>query len=163
MTEKRLDIITKEDWFMATAMLAAQRSKDPNTQVGACVVSPNGIIVATGYNGLPRGCSDDEFPWARQAESTLDTKYPYVVHAEANAIQNRNIFSLKECKLYNTLFPCNECTKQIIQAGIEEVIYFNDKYHDTLESVASRRMLEAAKVKYRPYEGKLKEIKLVFE
>ena len=95
MTEKRLDIITKEDWFMATAMLAAQRSKDPNTQVGACVVSPNGIIVATGYNGLPRGCSDDEFPWARQAESTLDTKYPYVVHAEANAIQNTNIFSLK--------------------------------------------------------------------
>ncbi|MEK6809945.1 MAG: dCMP deaminase family protein [Nanoarchaeota archaeon] len=163
MTGKRLEVITKEDWFMATAMLSAQRSKDPNTQVGACVVSPDEIIVAIGYNGLPRGCSDDEFPWARQAENKLDTKYPYVVHAEANAILNRNIVSLKGCRLYNTLFPCNECAKQIIQAGIEEVVYFSDKYHDLPESIASRRMFDASKVKYQQYQGKLREIKLVIE
>ncbi len=162
MTTKRLDFISKEDWYMATAMLAAQRSKDPNTQVGACIVNPLGIIVATGYNGLPRGCSDDEFPWVREAENILDTKYPYVVHAETNAIQNRNIVSLEGCKLYNTLFPCNNCAKDIIQAGIEEVIYFSDKYHDTNESVASRRMLDAAEVNYRQYRGLLKEIKLMF-
>lgn len=162
MTGERLDFIGKEDWYMATAMLAAQRSKDPNTQVGACIVNPLGIIVATGYNGLPRGCSDDEFPWAREAENPLDTKYLYVVHAETNAILNRNIASLDGCKLYSTLFPCNRCTQEIIQARIEEVVYFSDKYHDTNESTASRRMLDAVEVKYRQYQGLLKEIQLIF-
>ncbi|MEK7498508.1 MAG: dCMP deaminase family protein [Patescibacteria group bacterium] len=159
---KRNDFISKEDWYMATAMLAAQRSKDPNTQVGACIVNSSGIIIATGYNGLPRGCSDDDFPWSREAENPLDTKYPYVVHAESNAILNKNIASLDLCQLYGTLFPCDGCAKLIIQAGIEEVIYFSDKYHDTNESVASRRMLDAAKVNYRQYQGQLKEIKLIF-
>lgn len=163
MNTKRLDAISKEDWYMANALLAAQRSKDPNTQVGACIVDPRGVMVATGYNGLPRGCSDDEFPWSREAENPLDTKYPYVVHAESNAILNKNIASLGGCKLYGTLFPCNECTKLIVQAGIEEVIYFSDKYRDSKECIASRRMLDAAKVNYRPYQGKLKEISLIFE
>ncbi|MEK6904928.1 MAG: dCMP deaminase family protein [Nanoarchaeota archaeon] len=163
MNTKRLDAISKEDWYMANAMLAAQRSKDPNTQVGACIVNPLGVMVATGYNGLPRGCSDDEFPWSREAENPLDTKYPYVVHAESNAIMNKNIVSLGGCKLYSTLFPCNECTKLIVQAKIEEVIYFSDKYRDSKECIASRRMLDAAKVNYRPYQGKLKEITLIFE
>lgn len=161
---KREDFISKEDWYMATAMLAAQRSKDPHTQVGACIVNPLGIIVATGYNGLPRGCSDDEFPWGREAGNQLDAKYPYVVHAESNAILNSsNIASLRGSKLYNTLFPCNNCAKEIIQVGIEEVIYLCDKYHDAEESIASRRMLDAAEVKYQQYQGKLKEIKLIFE
>ena len=147
---------------MASAMLAAQRSKDPNTQVGACIVNPQGIIVATGYNGFPRGCDDDVFPWTRAAENTLDTKYPYVVHAEVNAILNRNIAYLHDCTIYNTLFPCNECTKNIIQAGITKVIYFGDKYHDTDASKAARRMLDAAQVAYKPYQGELKGVKLVF-
>ena len=163
MTAKRLDAISKEDWYMVTAMLAAQRSKDPNTQVGACIVNPSGIIVATGYNGLPRGCSDDEFPWTREAQNPLDTKYLYVVHAESNAILNKNTASLEGGLLYGTLFPCNECAKLIIHVGIEEVIYFSDKYHDTDQSIASRRMLDAAKVSYRQYCGKLKQIRLDFE
>jgi len=160
MTTKRLGAILKEDWYMATALLAAQRSKDPNTQVGACIVDPLGIIVATGYNGFPRGCSDDAFPWAREAENPLDTKYPYVEHAEINALLNRNTASLHGCTLYSTLFPCNNCTKHIIQAGIKEVIYFDDKYHHTFESKAARKMFDVTKTTYRAYQGKLVGIEL---
>jgi dCMP deaminase len=162
MASKRLDVISKEDWFMATAMLAAQRSKDPNTQVGACIVNPKGIIVGIGYNGLPRGCSDDEFPWDREADKISDTKYPYVVHAEANAIHNRNVVSLDECMLYSTLFPCNDCAKHIIQAGIAEIVYYDDKYYYSEETKAARRMFDAAKRNYREYVGILREKKLMF-
>ena len=131
---------------MGVAMLAARRSKDPNTQVGACIVSPDNIILSTGYNGLPKGCSDDEYPWAREG---TETKYPYVVHAELNAILNSNGKLLKGAKIYVALFPCNECAKAIIQAGLSEVIYLSDKYEDSAPVQASKRMLSSAGVVMR--------------
>lgn len=143
MSMKRQDYITWDDYFMGVALLAAQRSKDPNTQVGACIVDENNRILSTGYNGFPLGCSDDVFPWDRTGED-VDTKYPYVVHAELNAILNSRGKSLVGSKLYVALFPCNECAKAIIQSGIKEVIYLSDKYKDTPLTKASRRMLETA-------------------
>ena len=120
---KRKDHISWDEYFMGVAMLAARRSKDPNTQVGACIVSPDNIIISTGYNGMPKGCSDDEFPWERTGEQT---KYPYVVHAELNAILNASGRDLRGSKLYVALFPCNECAKAIIQSGVKEVLYLSD-------------------------------------
>ncbi len=143
MSDKRCEYITWDDYFMGVALLAAQRSKDPNTQVGACIVDGQNRIISTGYNGFPLGCSDDEFPWGRDGEN-IDTKYPYVVHAELNAILNARGKNLTGSKLYVALFPCNECAKAIIQSGIKEVVYLSDKYHDTPLTKASRRMLEAA-------------------
>jgi dCMP deaminase len=131
---------------MGVALLAAERSKDPSTQVGACIVDEQNRILSTGYNGFPHGCSDDDFPWNRD-ESLGETKYQFVVHAELNAILNARGKSLSGSKVYVALFPCNECAKAIIQAGIAEVIYLSDKYHDTPSTVASRRMLNAAGVK----------------
>ena len=157
---KRQDYISWDEYFMGIAMLAARRSKDPNTQVGACIVSQDNIILSTGYNGFPKGCSDDEFPWEREGN---DTKYPFVVHAELNAILNCNGKSLKGSKIYVALFPCNECAKAIIQSGIGEVIYLSDKYASTAATLASKRMLDAAGVSYRQLETVLKEIKLDFE
>ena len=154
---KRQDYISWDEYFMGVAMLAARRSKDPNTQVGACIVSPDKIIVSTGYNGMPKGCSDDEFPWNREGE---DTKYPYVVHAELNAVLNANGRDLRGCSLYVALFPCNECTKAIIQSGIKEVFYLSDKYADTMGNIASKRMLMAAGVKFTQLRAKTKEITL---
>ena len=154
---KRQDYISWEEYFMGVAMLAARRSKDPNTQVGACIVSPDKIIVSTGYNGMPKGCSDDEFPWEREGE---ETKYPYVVHAELNAVLNANGRDLRGCSLYVALFPCNECTKAIIQSGIKEVFYLSDKYADTMGNIASKRMLQAAGVKFTQLRAKTKEITL---
>ena len=154
---KRQDYISWEEYFMGVAMLAARRSKDPNTQVGACIVSPDKIIVSTGYNGMPKGCSDDEFPWEREGE---ETKYPYVVHAELNAVLNANGRDLRDCSLYVALFPCNECTKAIIQSGIKEVFYLSDKYADTMGNIASKRMLMAAGVKFTQLRSKTKEITL---
>lgn len=133
---------------MGVAKLSALRSKDPNTKVGACIVNSDNRIVGVGYNGLPFGCNDDEFPWTRQSENETDTKYPYVVHAELNAILN-SIQSLKGCRLYVSLFPCNECAKAIIQSGISEIVYSDDKYIGTPANVASKRMLDSAKVTYR--------------
>lgn len=133
---------------MSIAFLSAQRSKDPSTQVGACIVDEENRIVGIGYNGFPRGCSDDALPWSREGELT-DTKYPYVVHAEANAIMNKNTVSLHGCRMYVALHPCNECAKLILQSGIKEVVYFSDKYHDTPTMVASRRMFELAGVTVR--------------
>lgn len=144
---KRTDYISWDEYFMGIAMLAAHRSKDPNTQVGACVVSPDNIIISTGYNGMPKGCSDDVFPWERKADCVNDTKYPFVVHAELNAILNANGRDLRGSKIYVALFPCNECAKAIIQAGIKEVVYLSDKYADTLGTLASKKMLDAAGVK----------------
>ncbi len=143
MSDKRREYITWDDYFMGVALLAAQRSKDPNTQVGACIVDGQNRIISTGYNGFPLGCSDDDFPWGRDG-ADVDTKYPYVVHAELNAILNARGKNLSDSKLYVALFPCNECAKAIIQSGVKEVIYLSDKYHDAPLTKASRRMLEAA-------------------
>ena len=154
---KREDYISWDEYFMGIAMLAAKRSKDPNTQVGACIVSQDNIIISTGYNGMPKGCSDDEYPWERDGDQT---KYPYVVHAELNAVLNANGRDLRGSKLYVALFPCNECAKAIIQSGIKELIYLSDKYHDTHASIASRRMFNMTGVKYRAYEPTGREIKL---
>ena len=142
---KRENYITWDEYFMGIAMLAARRSKDPSTQGGACIVSQDNIIISTGYNGMPKGCSDDEFPWDRTGE---ETKYPYVVHAELNAILNANGRDLRGSKLYVALFPCNECAKAIIQSGVKEVYYLSDKYADTPTTKASKRMLDSAGVRY---------------
>ena len=142
---KRESYISWDEYFMGVALLAAQRSKDPNTQVGACIVDDENRILSTGYNGFPYGCSDDEFPWAREGEPN-ETKYPYVVHAELNAILNNRGKALAGARIYVALFPCNECAKAIIQSGIKEVIYLSDKYKDTPGTRASRRMLSTAGV-----------------
>eukprot|EP00753_Platysulcus_tardus_P001236 PLAT112.1.p1 GENE.PLAT112.1~~PLAT112.1.p1 ORF type:complete len:161 (-),score=44.64 PLAT112.1:97-555(-) len=136
---------------MSVAFLSALRSKDPNTQVGACIVSPDRKIVGIGYNGFPIGCDDESLPWARRGESELDTKYPYVCHAEMNAIMNKNAAQLRGCTIYVALFPCNECAKLIIQAGITTVVYMKDPYHDSNSCVASRRMMDMAGVVYRKH------------
>lgn len=157
---KRNDYINWDEYFMGVAMLAAQRSKDPNTQVGACIVSPDNIILSTGYNGFPKGCSDDEYPWEREGE---ETKYPYVVHAELNAILNCNGNSLRGARIYVALFPCNECAKAIIQAGLAEVIYLSDKYKDTPAVQASKRMLGSAGVVMRQMKSSRDVITLNFQ
>lgn len=144
---KRQDYISWDEYFMGVALLSAYRSKDPNTQVGACVVNDQNRIMAVGYNGLPMGCSDDDFPWARDGED-YNTKYPYVCHAELNAILNSGSNNLAGCRIYVALFPCNECTKAIIQCGIKEIRYLSDKYADTVSVRASKRMLDSAGVVY---------------
>ncbi|MCR5231280.1 MAG: dCMP deaminase family protein [Acholeplasmatales bacterium] len=138
--------ISWDQYFMGVALLSAKRSKDPNTTVGACIVNEDKRIIGIGYNGFPRGCQDDEFPWGREG-NVLDTKYPYVVHAEANAILNSNQ-NLKGATLYVSLFPCNECAKLVIQTGIKHIIYMSDKYNGTDMNIASKKMLDAAGVKY---------------
>ena len=159
---KRADYISWDEYFMGIAMLAARRSKDPNTQVGACIVSQDNIIISTGYNGMPKGCSDDEFPWARSGNTDADTKYPYVVHAELNAVLNANGRDLRGSKLYVALFPCNECAKAIIQSGVKEVYYLSDKYADSMATMASKRMMDSAGVKYTQLRTDLKSITLDF-
>lgn len=156
----RENYINWDDYFMGIALLSAMRSKDPNTQVGACIVNEDKRIIGVGYNGLPKGCSDKDFPWEREGEF-LETKYPYVCHAELNAILN-SIKSLKDCIIYVALFPCNECSKAIIQSGIKEIIYLSDKYADTDINRASKKMLDAAGVKYRKLETERKELRLNF-
>lgn len=158
---KRTDYISWDEYFMGVALLAARRSKDPSTQVGACIVSQQNKIISVGYNGMPIGCSDDEFPWEREGD-TLDTKYPYVCHAELNAILNNVGFNLAGCKIYVPLFPCNECSKAIIQSGIREVIYISDKYADTDSVKASKRMMDHAGVKYHQLETSLDELDISF-
>ena len=158
---KRTDYINWDEYFMGIAMLAAKRSKDPSTQVGACIVSGDNIIISTGYNGMPKGCSDDEFPWDREG-SDNDTKYPYVVHAELNAILNANGRDLRGSRIYVALFPCNECAKAIIQSGVKEVVYLSDKYDGTPMNLASKRMLDAAGVKYTQLRTGVKTITLDF-
>ena len=158
---KRTDYISWDEYFMGIAMLAAKRSKDPNTQVGACIVSKDSIIISTGYNGMPKGCSDDEFPWERSG-AEVDTKYPYVVHAELNAILNANGRDLRDSRIYVALFPCNECAKAIIQSGVKEVFYLSDKYKDTMGNLASKRMLDAAGVKYTQLHTDITSITLDF-
>ena len=141
---KRMDVLSWDEYFMGLAHLSAMRSKDPSTQVGAVIVSGEHRVVSIGYNGLPNGCSDDEFPWDREGDFGA-TKYPYVVHAELNAILNSKN-DLRGCSIYVSLFPCNECAKAIIQSGISRIVYESDKYADTDATIASKRMLRAAGV-----------------
>ena len=152
----RKDYISWDEYFMGVALLSAKRSKDPNTQVGACIVNADSRIVGIGYNGLPRGCDDSKFPWENSGD-LADTKYPYVVHAEANAILN-STQSLKGSKIYVSLFPCHECTKLIIQSGIAEIIYMDNKYKDGDSHKAAMKMVESAGIRTR--QIKLLEVKV---
>ena len=147
---KREDYITWDQYFMGIALLSSERSKDPNTRVGACIVNDDNKILSMGYNGAPTGFSDDVMPWAREG-ANLDTKYPYVCHSELNAILNCPT-SVKGARVYVTLFPCNECAKAIIQAGIKEVVYLSDKYRDIDGNKAARLMFDNCGVTYRKYE-----------
>ena len=156
---KRSDYISWDEYFMGISILSAQRSKDSNTQVGACIVSPENKILSVGYNGMPIGCNDDEMPWEREGEP-LDTKYPFVCHAELNAILNRSTGNLQNSRIYVSLFPCNECAKAIIQSGIKEVIYWEDKYADTDVVKASKKMFQMAGVKMTQYIPTGREIKI---
>ena len=148
--EKRKDYITWDEYFMAIAKLSAMRSKDPSTQVGACIVSDDNRILSIGYNGAPNGFKDERFPWGRDGEN-LNTKYPYVCHAELNAILNYrgSKKDLESAKIYVDLFPCNECAKIIIQSGIKEVIYLSDKYATSENNIASRRLMDECGVTYK--------------
>lgn len=157
---KRQDYISWDEYFMGIALLSAQRSKDSHTQVGACIVNHENKILSLGYNGMPTGCCDDDMPWERNGENPVNTKYMYVCHAELNAILNRSSGSLEGAKLYVTLFPCNECAKAIIQSGIREVIYGDDKYADTAAVIASKMMFKAAGVAIRRYEATGRKIEL---
>ena len=149
--------ISWDEYFMSMAVLSSQRSKDPNTKVGACIVDPDHKIVSNGYNGMPCGCDEDQLSWRRDGDG-LDSKYLYVCHAEFNAIMNtRDGGALKGCTIYVTLYPCNECTKAIIQKGIKEVVYLDNKYEHTVETQASAKMLALAGVKTRKYEGRIIE------
>ena len=142
---------------MGLSLFSAMRSKDPNTQVGACIVSEDNKILSVGYNGMPIGCDDDTMPWGREGEF-LDTKYPFVAHAELNAILNRPTVSLKNARIYVSLFPCNECAKAIIQSGIKEVVYWHNKYKDTDGVKASEMMFRLAGVALRQYTPSGREV-----
>ena len=150
---KRQDYISWDEYFMALAILSSKRSKDPSTQVGACIVDENNKILSMGYNGMPIGINDDNITWEREG-SFLDTKYAYVCHAELNAILNYGGGSLDGARVYVTLFPCNECAKAIIQSGMKEVIYMQDKYAGSDTTKASKKMFDMAGVKYRQFVPK---------
>ena len=153
INKQRKDYLSWEEYFMGIAKLSAMRSKDPNTQVGACIVSDDNRILSIGYNGCPNGYDDSEFPWDREGEP-LNTKYLYVCHAEMNAILNYrgSRKELENATIYVDLFPCNECAKAIIQSGIKEIVYISDKYSDSESTIASKRMLDMTGVRYRKYE-----------
>lgn len=152
-----MQVINWDEYFMGIALLSAKRSKDPSTQVGACIVDDDHKVVSIGYNGMPRGIADNDLTWEKG--EGLHSKYLYVCHAEFNAILNiRNGSSLKGCTVYVTLFPCNECTKAIIQTGIKKIVYLSDKYADTIGMQASRKMLELAGVEVEEYKGNFKEV-----
>ena len=157
---KNNEYISWDEYFMGVAMISGLRSKDPNTQVGACIVNEDKKIIGVGYNGFPIGCSDEKFPWGKEGDF-LETKYPYVCHAELNAILN-SVKTTKNCVIYVGLFPCHECAKSIIQSGIREIIYMSDKYNGTDSDIASKRMLDASGVKYRKMESLKKEIIIKF-
>ncbi len=159
---KRSDYISWDEFFMGAAMLCAKRSKDPSTQVGACIVNNENRILSVGYNGFPYGCDDDDFPWERSADDSYDTKYPYVCHAELNAILNCRGRNLTGSRIYVALFPCNECAKAIIQCGIKEVYYLSDKYAETVGVRASKRMFDSAGVKYTQLNPASEELVIDF-
>ena len=159
MSYKRTDYISWDEYFMGVAILSGMRSKDPSTQVGACIVSQDNKILSMGYNGFPNGCDDDLFPWNRDGDDPVNNKYFYSTHSELNAILNYRGGSLEGAKLYVSLFPCNECAKAIIQCGIKTIVYDSDKYADTPSVIASKRMLDAAGVRYYKYMRTNREIK----
>ena len=161
INKQRKDYLSWDEYFMGVAQLSAKRSKDPNTQVGACIVGNDNRILSIGYNGTPNGFEDASFPWDREGEP-LETKYLYVCHAEMNAILNYrgSRKELENAKIYVDLFPCNECAKLIIQSGIKEVIYLSDKYAGLDSFVASKKLMDACGVKYRQIESSGKEVKL---
>lgn len=161
MGDKREDYISWDEYFMGISKLSGLRSKDPHTQVGACIVSQDNKILSMGYNGFPMGCSDDLFPWAKEGDE-LDTKYPFVTHSELNAILNYRGGSLEGTKLYVSLFPCNECAKAIIQAGIKTIVYDSNKYDGTPSVEASKKMLTAAGVEFYQYQRTGRKIVLEF-
>ena len=156
---KRTDYLSWDEYFMGIAFLSAQRSKDPSTQVGACIVNEDKRILSVGYNGMPRGCDDDFMPWEREG-NFLDSKYAFVCHAELNAILNYGAGTLKNAVLYTTLFPCNECAKAIIQSGIKEVVYSCDKYAHTEQNIAARKMFELAGVELTEFKSNHKKINI---
>ena len=161
MSEKREDYINWDEYFIGVAKLSARRSKDPNTQVGACIVSEDNKILSMGYNGFPRGCSDEDFPWGKfELTDPYNAKYLYSTHSELNAILNYRGGSLEGSKIYVTLFPCNECAKAIIQAGIKTIIYEEDKYASSPSVRASKRMLNAAGVRYYEYQPSGRKIEI---
>ncbi|MEF9970038.1 MAG: dCMP deaminase family protein [Ruthenibacterium sp.] len=151
---KRTDYISWDEYFMGVALLTAQRSKDDSSQVGACIVSRENKILSMGYNGMPTGCFDDDMPWEREGGDPLKTKYMYVCHAELNAILNHasGTGTLKGARVYTTLFPCNECAKAIIQSGITQIVYYEDKYADTPSVKASKRMFDMVGISYMLYQ-----------
>lgn len=157
---KNTDYLSWDQYFMGIALLSAKRSKDPHTRVGACIVDTDNKILSVGYNGMPCGCSDDEYPWDNTGEP-LDTKYVYVCHAELNALLNYSGFRLKGARIYTTLFPCNECTKALIQSGIKEVIYREDKYADTASVIAAKKMMKSAGIAHRKYNDSGKEMTIM--
>ncbi|MCH4889612.1 dCMP deaminase family protein [Acidaminobacter sp. JC074] len=159
---KRKDYISWDEYFLSVALVSAMRSKDPNTQVGACIVDNENKIVSIGYNGFPVGCSDDELPWDNEG-GFLETKYAFSCHAELNAILNSSRSNLKGCSVYTTLFPCNECAKAIIQSGISEIVYLSDKYADTDIVKASKLMLNKSGVKLRKFESTREGVFLSFD
>ena len=159
MSDKRLDYISWDEYFMGVAVLSGMRSKDPNTQVGACIVSQDNKILSMGYNGFPKGCSDDEFPWARVGDP-LENKYFYTTHSELNAILNYRGGSLEGSKLYVSLFPCNECAKAIIQSGIKTVVFADNKYDGTPSVEASKKLMNAAGVRYYQYQPTGKKLEI---
>ncbi len=152
--DKRENTLTWNEYFMGLAHLSALRSKDPNTQVGAAIIDENHRVVSVGYNGFPKGCSDDEFPWSRSG-GVLNSKYAFVVHAELNAILN-SPRSVSGCTIYVSLFPCNECAKAIIQSGIKRIVYESDKYADSETTIASKKMLQAAGIELVQLENTIK-------
>ena len=160
MSTKREDVLNWDEYFMGLAHLSAKRSKDPNTAVGAAIVDENHRVVSVGYNGFPKGCSDEEFPWERDGEDELATKYPFVTHSELNAILNYRGGSLVGAKIYVSLFPCNECAKAIIQAGIKTVVFDSDKYSTSASTRASKKMFDAAGVRYYQYQRSGRSIKI---
>lgn len=155
---KRQDYISWDEYFMGIAKLSAMRSKDNSTQVGACIVNDKHRIVSIGYNGMPNGCCDDDMPWERSAENPLDTKYPFVCHAELNAILNSSTRDFTGCTLYVTLFPCNECTKAVIQSGIKKIVYADNKYANTDSVKASVIMLKKCGIEFEEYKPTDREL-----
>ncbi|XP_063704784.1 deoxycytidylate deaminase [Culicoides brevitarsis] len=159
---KREDYISWPEYFMSIAFLAAKRSKDPSSQVGACIVNEDKKIVGVGYNGFPIGCDDNKFPWSKNAPDPLENKYMYVCHAEMNAILNKNCSDVRGCTIYVALFPCNECAKIIIQSGISKIVYLSDKHKEKASTIASKMMLDAAGVRYEQFMPKQKQIVIDF-
>ncbi len=150
MSGERTDVISWDDFFMQVALSASMRSKDPNTQVGACIAGLDHRILSVGYNGTPRGLNDDEFPWDSSNDPLLD-KHSYVIHAEVNAILNYrgSLQDMQGATVYVTLFPCNECAKLLVQSGIGEVVYLSDKYCGTTSNLIAKSVFDKSGVAYR--------------